>query len=160
MSSKKRWPFLKRGHSIRTCPLARGGCITVSWIVLLIEAIIRSCCDLSVQIIFVPITTQDIQFLSAFLALLMWFNVVVGTNIVNHYHFIYNLSWNENIKKTRRYQLIYFISINLHNIQYIIYILQNFKHRYNKSIIQNKQKLSFVFQIKLISLKSGRRKKD
>ena len=49
-------------------------------------------CDLSVQIIFVPITTQDIQFLSAFLvfffALLVWFIVVVGTNIVNHYHFI------------------------------------------------------------------------
>jgi hypothetical protein len=42
----------------------RGGCITASSIVLLIEAIIRSC-DLSVQIIFVPITTQDIQFLSA-----------------------------------------------------------------------------------------------
>jgi glucan phosphoethanolaminetransferase (alkaline phosphatase superfamily) len=49
-------------------------------------------CDLSVQIIFVLITTQDIQFLSAFLvfffALLVWFIVVVGTNIVNHYHFI------------------------------------------------------------------------
>jgi hypothetical protein len=46
-------------------------------------------CDLSVQIICVPITTQDIQFLSAFLvfffALLVWFIVVVGTNIVNHY---------------------------------------------------------------------------
>jgi hypothetical protein len=125
MSSKKRWLFLKRGNSIRTCPLARGGCITASSIVLLIEAIIRSC-DLSVQIIFVPITTQDIQFLSAcvFVALLMWFNVVVGTNIVNHYHFIYNLSWNENIKKTKDfYQLIYFIFINLHTIQYIIYIL-------------------------------------
>ena len=49
-------------------------------------------CDLSVQIICVPITTQDIQFLSAFLvfffALLVWFIVVVGTNIVNHYRFI------------------------------------------------------------------------
>jgi hypothetical protein len=84
MSSKKRWLFLKRGHSTRTCPLVRGGCITASWIILLIEAIIRSCV-LSVQIIFVPITTQDIQFLSAFLvALLTWFNVVVVTNIVNH----------------------------------------------------------------------------
>ena len=49
-------------------------------------------CDLSVQIICVPITNQDIQFLSAFpvffFALLVWFIVVVGTNIVNHYHFI------------------------------------------------------------------------
>ena len=66
--------------------------------------------------------TISINFSCVFVALLMWFNVV-ATNIVNHYHFIYNLSWNENIKKTRRYQLICFIFINLHNIQYIIYIL-------------------------------------
>ena len=69
-----------------------------------------------------PGYTISISFSCVFVALLMWFNVV-ATNIVNHYHFIYNLSWNENIKKTRRYQLICFIFINLHNIQYIIYIL-------------------------------------
>ena len=68
-------------------------------------------CDLSVQIIFVPITTQDIQFLSAFLvfffALLVWFIVVVGTNIVNHYRFmIGNPDRNHklwNIESTERY---------------------------------------------------------
>ena len=53
-------------------------------------------CDLSVQIICVPITTQDIQFLSAFLvfffALLVWF-IVVGINIVNHYRFIEIMSF-------------------------------------------------------------------
>ena len=52
-------------------------------------------CDLSVQIICVPITTQDIQFLSAFLvfffALLVWF-IVVGTNMVNHYRYEADLS--------------------------------------------------------------------
>ena len=33
-----------------------------------------------------------------FFFLHMWFNVVEGTNIANHYHFIYNLSWMQVIK--------------------------------------------------------------
>ena len=110
----KRGGCFKRGHSIRTCPLARGVCITSK----LNHSLDRSnyqilLCDLSVQIICVPITTQDIQFLSVFLvfffALLVWFIVVVGTNIVNHYRFIPPIGnpdrnhklWN--IESTERY---------------------------------------------------------
>ena len=130
---------LRRGH----CPLKRGGCFSKEVIPLehvlwreVVSKLNRSLNWSNYQILLWPFSadnfcayynpgyTISISFsCGSFVALLMWFNVVV-TNIINHYHFIYNLSWNENIKKTRRCQLIYFISINLHTI---INILQNFK---------------------------------
>jgi hypothetical protein len=54
------------------------------------------------------------------------------------------------------YQLIYFIFINLHTIQYIIYILLLTYYRIsntdtNKWIIQNKQKLKLFLTLKHMS---------
>ena len=80
MFSKQRWLFLKKRSFHQNVSYGEKWLHHSKLNCSLIEVIIRSFCDLSVQRICVPITTQDIQFLSAFLVFffgsLMWFNVV------------------------------------------------------------------------------------